>query len=326
MRRRSFIAGASSLIAWSVPALAQDASPPLIGFLRNTSQESSQEFVSAFRQGLAGLGFVEGQNVRVEYRWANDRNERLSELATDLVARQVRVIVAGGGSATARAAKAATQTIPIVFELGGDPVALGLVPNLNRPGGNVTGIALFSNTIMSKRVQILFELVPDAHVIGVLTNPPNPNAAAEGDQAKEAGRALGKEVALLSASRETEIENRFAAMAKSGVAAVIVTASPLFVARRDQIISLAARYRLPTMFPFRSFVKAGGLVSYGDSLVDAFRQTGNYAGRILRGEKAGELPVMQSTRFELVINRRTASALKLNISPTVLATADEVIE
>jgi putative ABC transport system substrate-binding protein len=326
MRRRSFIAGIGSLAALTAPALAQQASLPLVGFLRDTTEESSTELVSAFRQGLAERGFSEGKNVTIEYRWANGREERLPELAADLVARQVGVIVAGGGAVTARAVKAATQSIPIVFELGGDPVKLGLVPNLNRPGGNITGIALFANTIVSKRVQILLQLVPNARAIGVLTNPANPNAVAEGDQAKDAGRALGKEVDLFGASQASEIENRFATMAQSGMAAVIVTANPLFVARRDQIISLASRYRLPAMFPFRTFAKAGGLISYGDSLADAFRQTGDYAGRILQGEKPGELPVMQSTKFELVINRRTANALKLNISPAVLATADEVIE
>jgi putative ABC transport system substrate-binding protein len=326
VRRRSFIAGAGSLIAWTVQARAQEAPQPVIGFLRNTTEASSAEFVAAFRQGLAERGFVEGQNVRVEYRWTDDRDERLPALAADLVARQVGVIVAGGGSVTARAAKAATQTIPIVFELGGDPVKLGLVPNLNRPGGNVTGIALFANTIMSKRVQILLELVADARAIGILSNPANPNAAAEANQAKEAGRALGKDVLLFTASQDSDIESSFGAMAQSGIAAVIVTASPLFVARRDQIISLAGRYRLPAMFPFSSFARAGGLVSYGDSLAYAFRQTGSYAGRILQGEKPGDLPVVQPTKFELVINRRTANALKLNIPATVLATADEVIE
>jgi len=327
MRRREFITLLGSAAAtWPLVARAQQPALPVVGFLRNTKAASSERLVSAFRQGLKETGYVVGQNLAIEYRWTDNKNDRLPELAADLVQRKVAVIVAAGGIATALAAKRATQTIPVVFELGGDPVGLGLISSLNRPGGNLTGIALFANIVGPKRLDLLLNLVPKASAIGLLVNPSNPNAATEAKQAQEAAQLLGIKAQVLNAGAEGDIDVAFATLHRLNADALLVTASPLFVARRDQLVALAARYAIPTMFPFRDFTTSGGLISYGDSLSDAFRQVGIYTARILKGEKPADLPVVRPTKFELVINMQTAKALGLDIPAKLLALADEVIE
>ena len=298
----------------------------MIGFLRNTDAASSEPLVSAFRQGLAGMGYVEGDNLTIEYRWADNHEERLPALAADLAGRGVSLIAAGGGSVVALAAKAATRTIPVVFELGGDPVRLGLVPSLNRPEGNLTGVALFSNGVGAKRIGMLCELVPKAKAIGLLIDPGNPNAASEIQQAESASHSLGVRIVVLEAHAGSDIAAAFAQLRHSGAGALAVMATPLFVSQRDRLVELAARDAVAAIYPFPSFAKAGGLMSYGDDLADAFRQLGIYVARILKGAKPSELPVIRPTKFALVINRTTANALGIVIPPALLALADEVIE
>lgn len=327
MRRREFITlvgGAAA--AWPFAAVAQQSAMPVVGFLRNTDAASSEQFVSAFRRGLGENGYVEGHNVAVEYRWAENHDDKLPALAADLVKRNVAVIFAGGGSVVALAAKAATASIPIVFELGGDPVKLGLVASLNRPGGNLTGIALFANVVGGKRIELFRDLAPRANVIGLLVNPTIPNIEAEITQVLDAATLLGMHVDVFNAAAKGEIEPTFANLRRSNAGGLIITANPLFVANRDYLIGLAARDGIPVMYPFPSFVKAGGLMSYGDDLVDAFRQAGVYTSRILDGQKPSDLPVVQPTKFALAINLKTAKSLGLNVPPTLLAIADEVIE
>ncbi len=331
MKRREFVTLIGSAVAtwpsaWPLAARAQQASVPVVGFLRNTDAESSRALLSAFHHGLTETGFVEGQNVSIEYRWADNHDDRLPALATDLVKRRVDVMVAAGGSIVALAAKAATQTIPIVFELGGDPVQMKLVGSLNRPGGNLTGVALFSNVIGSKRIEFLHELVPNARAFGFLVQPDNPNAQHEIEQIREAARSLGIKLAILEVKSRDDIDAAFAGLHQSDAGGVIVMASPLFVANRERLVNLAARNAIPAIYPFPSFVKAGGLMSYGDDLTDAFRQTGIYAGRILKGERASDLPVVQPSKFELVINLKTAKALGVNVPSKLMTLADDVIE
>jgi ABC-type uncharacterized transport system substrate-binding protein len=327
MRRREFIAMlGTGAAAWPLAARAQQASVPVIGFLRNTDAESSRPLVAAFWRGLAESGYVDGQNIAIEYRWADNQDDRLPALAADLVKREVAVIFAGGGSVVALAAKAATQTVPIVFELGGDPVQMGLVTSLNRPGGNLTGIALFSNVVDQKRVEFLHDLLPQARAIGFVVNPGNLNTESEMKQAEEAASTLGIHIEIAGVRTTDDMDSAFARMHRSDVSAVVVTPNPLFVASRDQLIRLATRYKFPTIYPFPSFAKAGGLMSYGDDLNDAFRQAGIYVGRILKGEKPEDLPVVQPTKFELIINMKTAKALGLAVPSPLIAIADEVIE
>lgn len=325
MKRRDFLGALGGAALSSLGAGAQQAPMPVIGFLRNTNAESSAHLLDAFRRGLEEMGYVEGRNVVIEYRWAEGQDGRLPALAAELAKLNVTVIVAAGGSATALAAKAATRTIPVVFELGGDPVTFGLVPNLNQPGGNVTGIALFAAALVPKRVELLHNLAPRAGAIGLLLNPSNPNAATETGQAQAAAQSLGKTLHVLHARTIGEIDAAFAALPRLA-GALVVTANPLFVSRRTQMVELAAHHRLPTIYPFRNFADAGGLMSYGDSLTDAFRHTGNYTGRVLKGEKPGDLPVVRPSKFEFVINIKTAKSMNLEIPPTLLALADEVIE
>jgi putative ABC transport system substrate-binding protein len=298
---------------------------PVIGFLSTLSPSNmAANVMNEFRQGLKEAGFVEDQNVRIEYRWAEGHYDRLPELAADLVRRQVAVIAATGGEPSPQVAMAATRTIPVVFMANGDPVAAGLVASLNRPGGNLTGVAIFGMMAAGKRIELLRQLMPKAGMIGYLMNPNNPNR--EFDNVQTAARSLGQQILVLNANDGREIDVAFATIAQQRVAALLVASDPLFFDRRDQLVALAARQAIPAIYYLRAFPQAGGLLSYGNSLTDMYRQVGTYTGRVLNGEKPADLPVMQSTKFELVINLKTAKALGLEIPPTLLALADEVIE
>lgn len=323
MRRREFttlLGGAA--VAWPIAARTQQQ--PVIGFLSSRSAIDSAPQVAAFRQALSEAGYVEGQTVGIDYRWADGRYDRLPALAADLVGRRVAVIFASGPAA--HVAKAATTTIPILFLSGEDPVKFGLVSSLNKPGGNITGVTTFNAVIGSKRFQLLQELVPNAAVIALLINPNFPSAGSETREAQDFARAAKRELIVLNASTEGEIDAAFAALAPHHVGALLVTGDPFFVSRRNKIVALAARYAVPTIYVQREFVAAGGLIGYGTSLTDAYRQAGVYAGRILKGTKPADLPVMRPTKFELTINLKTAKALTLTIPASLLAQASEVIE
>jgi putative ABC transport system substrate-binding protein len=326
MKRREFITllgGAA--VAWPVAARAQQPAMPVIGYLSARSPEDTAHLVPAFRQGLGEGGFVEGQNVTIEYRWALGQVDRLPALAAELAGRPVAVIVTTGGESAALAAKAATSTIPIVFSMG-DPVKAGLAASYNRPGGNATGINILSDTLESKRLGLLRELVPQAVTIGFLLNPNFPSAESQSKDVQEAARAIGLQIHVLRANTDREIEAAFETIAQHRIAAVAVAASPFFDTRRDKLVALAARHSVPTIYQFREFVAAGGLVSYGIDPIDAYRQVGVYAGRILKGAKPSDLPVLQPTKFELVINLKTAKALGLDVPLHLQQLADEVIE
>ena len=326
MRRRKFITllgGAA--VAWPMAARAQQATMPVIGFLNSTSPDADR--VRAFLQGLNDIGYVEGENVAVEYRWAENRPDRLPALAAELVRRNVALIVATGGTLPALAAQAATRTIPIVFGVGDDPVRLGLVASLARPGGNATGINFFLGELTAKRLELLRELVPVATRVAVLVNPANAMRAESTIKgAEDAAHALGLQTKTLIASTGGEIHAAFESLARERPDALFVGSDPFFTIRRVQLATLAARLGLPASFASRENVEVGGLMSYGTNINDAFRQNGTYAGRILKGEKPADLPVVQSTKFELVINHATARILALDVPPSLLARADEVIE
>ena len=305
---------------------AQQKRMPVIGFLSGGSPVSSVPYVAAFREGLRQGGYVEGRNVAIEFRWQEGQYDRAASLAAELVGRGVTVIVASGGPASAFAAKGATLTIPIVFVSGTDPVKSGLVASLNRPGGNITGVTFFASALAGKRLQLLHELVPDAGQIAVLVNPSNPNTEPQLAELHEAARMLGLSLAIFKASTESEIDAAFAALAGASARALLVAGDTFFNSRRDQLATLAARFAVPAIYEFREYTAAGGLISYASRLADAYHQAGLYAGRILDGAQPAELPIVQPTKFELVINLKSAKALGLTIPPLILARADEVIE
>jgi putative tryptophan/tyrosine transport system substrate-binding protein len=327
MRRREFITvlGAAAF-AWPLATRAQQQPMPLIGFMSGRSPEESAHLVAAFRDGLGGTGFVEGQNIAIEFRWADGQYDRLPALAADLVNRRVAVLVGVGGDVSAVAAKRATATIPVVFGMGGDPIKAGLVESLNRPGGNATGFTLLTNEMEPKRLGLLRDLVPNAAVFGVLVNPKFPPAAHQLQDLEEAARRIGQRLFVANASNDVELESGFASLLQQQISALLVSADPYFDTRRDRIIAFAAQHRIPAIYQFREYAAAGGLISYGPSITDAYRQAGIYVGRILRGAKPADLPVVQPTKFEFVINLKNAKALGIKISDNVLSLADEVIE
>jgi len=327
VRRRKFITllGAATALRPRTGA-AQQRAMPVIGFLSSRSPGPYAPFVAAFLHGLGETGYVEGQNLTIEYRWAEGDNDRLPALAADLVGRKVDVIVASGGLPSALAAKHATSTIPIVFPSAADPVALGLVASLARPGGNLTGVSFLSIELMPKRLELLSELVPQARVIALLVNPTNPNTEGYVGEAREAARAKGLQVHILNAGTESEIVAASVTLGQLRAGALIVAGDPFYNSRPDQIVTLASRNGIPAMYDGRPFVAAGGLISYGASLTSAYRQLGIYAAKILNGQKPADLPVQQPTRFSLVINLKTAKALGLTVPQSILARADEVIE
>jgi putative ABC transport system substrate-binding protein len=324
MRRRDFIALIGGAAAWPLAARAQQAAMPVVGFVRSESLADATNLVTAFRQGLKEAGFVEGQNVTVEYRSGEGQRERLQSVVAELIRRPVTAIA--GNSVAMLAAKAATATIPVVFASGGDPVQQGLVASLNRPGGNVTGIVFLSGTLGTKRLELLRQIAPKATAIGMLANPNTTETETERTDVQAAAQAIGMQLIVADVSSDRDIEPALAALVQRGIGALLVGAGGFMTSHRERIVALATRHALPAMYGLREFVAAGGLMSYGTSITDAFRQVGVYTGRILKGENAADLPVMQSTKFDLVINLKTAKTIGLTIPPTLLALADEVIE
>jgi ABC-type uncharacterized transport system substrate-binding protein len=335
LKRRDLItllggAAATSSVFRPQTARAQQANKetttPTIGFLGPASAAGLASYVDGFRQGLAATGFVEGRTVAVDYRWADNQLDRLPALAAELVARRVAVIVTGSATAAVLAAKTATSTIPIVFAIGADPVKFGLVASMNRPGGNITGVSFLGNALVAKQLQLLQGLSPASAVIGVLVNPGNPNAVSDSAMAQSAASSLRLKIHVVHTVAERDLDAAFDNIRGAQATAVLLFPDALFVDIRGPLVELAARHKLPVLYPDRAFVEAGGLMSYGSSRTDAYREAGIYVGRILRGEKPADLPVIQATKFELVINLKSAKALGLNVPPMLLALADEVIE
>jgi ABC-type uncharacterized transport system substrate-binding protein len=326
-KRRDFITLLGGAVAWPLAARAQQAAMPVIGFLHSASAAAYAHLVAAFHKGLSEAGYSEGQNVAIEYRWSEGHNERLPALAAELVRRQVAVIVTPGSTAATLAAKAATPTIPIVFLSAVDPVKTGLVASLNRPGGNVTGVSDIGVELAAKRLGLLHELLPGAARFALLVNPDNPGITeAFVTEAQTAASAIGRQIEVVTASTNGDIDRAFATLVNKRADAFLVSTDALFVTRRVQLVTLAARHAVPAMYFRREFAEAGGLMSYGSNLADQFRQNGIYAGRILKGEKPAEMPVQLPTKFEFVVNLQTAKVLGIDVPATLLARADEVIE
>jgi ABC-type uncharacterized transport system substrate-binding protein len=324
-RRELLAALGSAAAAWPLAARAQQSAMPAVGFLSSGSPSLWVSFVTGFRQGLNEIGFIDGQNVTIEYRWAEGRYGRLPMLAADLVRRQVAVIMAGGPPAI-HAAKAATSAIPIVFTSGDDPVQAGFVVSFNRPDGNLTGVHLFLTELNTKKLGLMRDLLPQVKVMAMLLNPTSQNADPQSKELQAVGRALGLQIDIFNASSENEIDAAFISLAQQQFSALIVGNDPFFLSRREQLVALAARHAIPVVYDLREYADAGGLMAYGTNLKNAYRQAGVYVGRILKGEKPADLPVLRSTKFEFVINLRTAKALGLTFPPGLLAIADEVIE
>jgi putative tryptophan/tyrosine transport system substrate-binding protein len=326
LRRREFITLLGSAAAWPAAARAQQRSMPIIGFLNSLSREGWLAYLATFQQGLKEAGYVDGQNVTIEYRWADGHYDRLPMFAADLVRLHVDLIVATGGNPSAHAAKAATTTTPIVFITAGDPVKEGFVASLNRPGGNMTGVSIITTLLEAKRLELLHDLIPDAVVIAVLLNPNFSEAETQLKVVQTAAERLGQQIRVLNAGSEAEIDRAFAELNQHRTKALLVVSDPFFFGVRDKLIGLAARYAIPTIYFVREFTVEGGLMSYGASLSHTYHQMGVYSGRILKGDKPADLPVEQPTKFELVLNLRTSKALGLSVPQTLQVAADEVIE
>lgn len=325
MRRRQFLGLVGGAATWPVVARAQQAATPVIGYLGSSSLGSSADQLAGFRQGLGEASYVEGRSVLMDYRWSDGHYNRLPAMAAELVSRPVAVVVASGLPA-AHAAKAATGLIPIVFVMGADPVTSGIVPSFNRPGGNITGVSQFYGALGGKRLELLREIVPATAMVAVLTNPNNPNSKSHLTDVQTVARAMGQKITIASARNEAELDAAFATFGRQRADALLVADDPFFTTRHNQIVSLAAQNRLPAIYYARAFAAGGGLMSYGSSTHENYRFGGAYVGRILKGEKPSALPVLQPTKFELIINLKAAKALGLTVPPTLLARADEVIE